>query len=151
MTVTECSLTSHVWAHFLIGSNTMPWQWRSQPTPTVSVFLLQVLSQKVEVMVQPSHNLERRSRLHKAFVKLSKTVFWFNFFKNSLCRFLLSWCPFQLQNTLPCWLWWHCWVCRKRGILLKGHLLSISMVGYSMFVDMIILLYVLLCNPIVNS
>ena len=33
-TVTECSLTSCVWAHFLIGSHTMPRQQHSQPTPT---------------------------------------------------------------------------------------------------------------------
>ena len=33
-TVTECSLTSYVSAHFLIGSHTMPGQRHSQPTPT---------------------------------------------------------------------------------------------------------------------
>ena len=35
MTVVKCSLTSSVWACFLIGSHTMPWQRRSQPTPTL--------------------------------------------------------------------------------------------------------------------
>ena len=34
-TMTECSLTSYVWAHFLIDSHTLPWQWHSQPTPTL--------------------------------------------------------------------------------------------------------------------
>ena len=33
-TVTECSLTVCVWAHFLIGSHTMPGQRHRQPTPT---------------------------------------------------------------------------------------------------------------------
>ena len=32
--VTECSLTSYVWARFLIGSHTMPGQRHSQSTPT---------------------------------------------------------------------------------------------------------------------
>ena len=32
--VTECSLTSCVWARFRIGSHTMPGQHHSQPTPT---------------------------------------------------------------------------------------------------------------------
>ena len=35
MTVTECSLVSCVSARFLIGSNTMPGQRQSQPTPTL--------------------------------------------------------------------------------------------------------------------
>ena len=34
-TVTECSLASHVWARFLIGSHTMPGQRHSQPNPTL--------------------------------------------------------------------------------------------------------------------
>ena len=34
MTVTECSLTSYLWACFLIGFHTMPWQQHSQLTLT---------------------------------------------------------------------------------------------------------------------
>ena len=35
MTVAECSPTVCMWAHFQIGSHTMPWQWNSQPAPTL--------------------------------------------------------------------------------------------------------------------
>ena len=34
-TVTECSLMSCLWAHFLIDSHTLPGQRHSQPTPTL--------------------------------------------------------------------------------------------------------------------